>query len=81
MEGGERDEIVSTLQSKLHECEARFDTEARKRGFDPAQAANMALPSMLARLFTECDAIRTELEEITGNRDGRSEGGIGHHGE
>jgi hypothetical protein len=64
MEGSEREEKISTLRSRLRECEARFDTEARKRGFDPAQAENMALPSTLARLFTECDALRAELEEI-----------------
>ena len=68
MEAGERDEIISRLQEKLSQCEARFDGEARKRGFDPAQAENMALPSTLARLFTEREEIRAELEELEDKR-------------
>ncbi|HXM35138.1 MAG TPA: hypothetical protein VN920_08125 [Pyrinomonadaceae bacterium] len=68
MAAGERDEIILTLQQKLRELEARFDAEARRRGFDPAQAENMALPSTLARLFAECQELRSELAEITGNK-------------
>jgi hypothetical protein len=70
MEPGRVDERVLKLRELLCECEARFDAEARKRGFDPAQAENMALPSTLARLFIECEQIRTELEEISGNKEG-----------
>ena len=65
MEASERDDLIRRLTQKLSECEARFDAEARKRGFDPAQAENMALPSTLARLFTEREEIRAELEELT----------------
>lgn len=36
----------------------------RKRGFDLAQADNLALPSALARLFTERQEIVDELEEL-----------------
>jgi hypothetical protein len=71
MEAGKEDEMISRLQEKLSECEARFDTEARKRGFDPAQAENMALPSTLARLFTEREKISAELEELTEHKRGR----------
>ena len=70
MEAGKEDEMISRLQEKLSECEARFDSEARKRGFDPAQAENMALPSTLARLFTEREEIRAELEELTEHKRG-----------
>lgn len=70
MEAGDRDEIISRLQRKLAECEARFDAEARRRGFDPAQAENMALPSTLARLFTEREEIRAELEELAEHKRG-----------
>lgn len=70
MEVGEKDEKISKLQEKLRKGKARFDAEARKRGFDPAQAENMALPSTLVRLFTECEEIRTELEGIAGQRTG-----------
>ena len=70
MEAGERDSIILKLQDKLSDCEARFDAEARKRGFDPAQTENMALPATLARLFTECEELRAELEEIAENTEG-----------
>ena len=68
MEAGERDE--TGLKQKLRELEARFDFEVRKRGFDPAQAENMALPSALARLFTEREELRSELSEIAENKEG-----------
>lgn len=70
MEAGTVDERVLRLREKLSECEARFDAEARKRGFDPAQAENMALPSTLARLCTEREEIRAELEELAGHKRG-----------
>lgn len=70
MEAQAIDERVLRLVEKLRECEARFDAEARQRGFDPAQAKNMALPSTLARLFAECEEIRTELEEMRYEREG-----------
>ena len=52
------------LESRLRELDARFAEEMRKRGFDPAQADNIALPSALARLYTEREAVKAELEEI-----------------
>jgi len=70
MEAGRKNEMISRLQEKLSECEARFDAEARKRGFDPAQTENMALPSTLARLFTEREEIKAELEELAENQKG-----------
>ena len=54
----------------LRALEARFDAEARKRGFDPAQAENMALPSTLATLFLEREEIRAELEELAEHKRG-----------
>ena len=68
MDEGERDEL--RLRQKLREIEARFDTEARKRGFDPAQAGNMALSSALARLFTEGEELRAELAELVTSKRG-----------
>lgn len=52
------------LREKLAELETGFGVEARKRGFDPNQAENMALPAALANLFAECAAIRLELAEL-----------------
>jgi len=54
------------LQNRLADLDARFADEMRKRGFDPAQAENIALPSALARMFTERMEIINELEELAG---------------
>ena len=70
MKAGAVDERVSRLMENLRALEARFDAEARKRGFDPAQAENMALPSTLARLFLEREEIRAELEELAEHKRG-----------
>ena len=51
------------LEKRLGELDTRFANEMRKRGFDPAQADNVALPSALAKLFAEREAIKAELEE------------------
>ncbi|HMG75782.1 MAG TPA: hypothetical protein VK582_19935 [Pyrinomonadaceae bacterium] len=53
------------LREKLHTLDAEFDREMRARGFDPAQAENVALPSHLAALYAEREQIRAELEELT----------------
>ena len=58
------DARIAELKQRLAELDGRFRAEARKRGFDPAQAENMALPATLARLFAECAEIKSELEEL-----------------
>jgi hypothetical protein len=52
------------LNKKLRTLDAEFDREMRARGFDPAQADNVALPSHLAALYAERDQIKAELEEL-----------------
>jgi hypothetical protein len=52
------------LEKKLGELDTRFADEMRKRGFDPAQADNVALPSVLAKLFAEREEIKAALEEL-----------------
>jgi hypothetical protein len=52
------------LEKRLGELDARFANEMRKRGFDPAQADNVALPSALAKLFAEREATKAELKEL-----------------
>ena len=52
------------LERKLRELEAEFRDEMRKRGFDSAQANNIALPSALAKLFAAREAVKSELEEL-----------------
>ena len=51
------------LREKLHALDAEFDREMRARGFDPAQADNVALPSHLAELYMERERIKAALEE------------------
>lgn len=54
------------LNQKLRELDAEFDREMRTRGFDPAQAENVALPSHLAALYGEREKIKAQLEESEG---------------
>lgn len=58
---------LQKLTDRLNDLDAEFDREMRARGFDPAQAENVALPSHLAALYSERLKIRTELEELEGN--------------
>ncbi len=40
--------------------------EMRQRGFEPDQAENVALPTSLARLYTQRQALKNELEVLKG---------------
>ena len=53
------------MRQKLRTLDAAFDREMRARGFDPAQAENVALPSHLAALYAEREEVRAELDELT----------------
>ena len=57
------------LNEKLRELDAEFDREMRARGFDPAQADNVALPSHLAALYAEREKIKARIEESEGKND------------
>ncbi len=50
------------LDARLSKIEERFDQEMRERGFDPAQADNVALPGPLAKLYAEREELRAELQ-------------------
>ena len=54
------------LEEKLRSVEETFVREMRQRGFEPDQAENVALPTALARLYTEREALKTELNEMKG---------------
>jgi len=54
------------LKQKLRALDVEFDREMRARGFDPAQADNVALPSHLATLYAERETIKAKLEELEG---------------
>jgi len=55
---------IDELREKLHDLDLRFDREMRARGFDPAQAENVALPSRLAALYAERQRIKAEIEAL-----------------
>jgi hypothetical protein len=57
------------LNQKLRELDAEFERELRARGFDPAQAENVALPSHLAALYAEREKTKTQIEESEGKED------------
>lgn len=54
------------LEDKLRSVEEIFVREMRQRGFEPEQAENVALPTSLARLYTQREALKTELGELKG---------------
>ena len=60
---------LNALRAKLRALDAEFDQELRARGFDPAQAENVALPSHLATLYAEREQIKAQLAELEGKTD------------
>ena len=52
------------LENKLREVDARFRREMRARGFDPDQRDNLALTAPLAKLYTERENLRVELDAL-----------------
>ncbi len=59
------------LEEKLRSVEEIFVREMRQRGFEPDQAENVALPTSLARLYTQREALKTELGEMKGGTNER----------
>ena len=57
---------VNHLRNKLRDLDAEFEREMRARGFDPAQAENVALPSHLATLYAQRETIKAQIEELEG---------------
>lgn len=57
------DTALNDLRSRLRALDTEFEREMRARGFDPAQADNVALPSRLAALYAEREKIKAEIEE------------------
>lgn len=52
------------LQERLRQVDELFRREMRTRGFDSEQADNLALTGPLARLYTERQQLREELESL-----------------
>ena len=59
---------TAELNTKLRALDAKFDQEMRARGFDPAQAENVALPSQLAMLYAEREQVKAQLAELEGRK-------------
>jgi hypothetical protein len=55
---------VLELKACLKSLNENFDREMRARGFDPAQAENVALPAALARLYMERQLLLEELNNL-----------------
>ena len=55
---------IEMLRTRLRDLDERFDRQMRARGFDPAQAENVALPSGLAALKAEREEMRARIEEL-----------------
>ena len=52
------------LEQRLHEIDQRLRSEMRARGFDPDQGDNLALTAPLAKLYTERENLRAELQSL-----------------
>lgn len=56
------------LEEKLREVDLQLRREMRARGFDPDQGDNLALTASLAKLYSEREQLREELESLPGNQ-------------
>jgi len=63
------DAEIEQWRERLRALDAEFDQEMRARGFDPAQAENVALPSHLATLYAKREQIKAQLAELEGKTD------------
>jgi hypothetical protein len=57
---------LKEVRGKLRQLDLEFEREMRSRGFDPAQADNIALPSHLAALYAQREELKAELAESEG---------------
>jgi len=53
------------LEEKLRAVDYHLRSEMRARGFDPDQDDNVAFTAPLAKLYTERENLRAELETLT----------------
>jgi len=54
------------LKEKLRSVDQQLRSELRARGFDPDQDDNLALTAPLAKLYSEREKLREELESLPG---------------
>jgi hypothetical protein len=65
---GESDSVAE-LKRRLRVADEEFERQMLARGFDPAQAETVALPTVLAKLYMERDLLRSELQELCEQQD------------
>lgn len=61
------------LEEKLRQVDQQLRDQMRARGFDPDQDDNLALTAPLAKLYTERENLRVELQSLTDNEEPVSE--------
>ena len=52
------------LEKRLRTVKESFERDMRARGFDPAQAENVALPAPLAKLYLELQSLLEEQNDL-----------------
>ena len=55
---------LKQLELQLQLANENFDRDLRARGFDPEQAETAALPTSLAKLYLQREALREELDDL-----------------
>ena len=55
---------LKQLELQLQLANENFDRGLRARGFDPEQAETAALPTSLAKLYLQREALREELDDL-----------------
>jgi hypothetical protein len=53
------------LEERLQRANEQLRKEMLARGFDPAQAENLALTGPLASLYMECEELRAKLDTLS----------------
>jgi len=64
--GGAEEYRRTRLEEKLRIVDQQLRSELRARGFDPDQDDNLALTAPLAKLYSEREELREELESLPG---------------
>jgi len=71
--GSSLESMQIELAARLRKVDEQLRSEMRARGFDPAQDESLALTGPLARLYTERENLREELEKLTGSENSTDE--------
>lgn len=62
---GAREPSRAQLENRFRAVDERLRRELRARGFNPDQDDNLALTAPLAKLYTERENLRLQLETLT----------------